>query len=521
MRGKASLSSTTGTQADGAMRASEQAEPAGRVQSCNGVSSSGGAAQSGPSGDAVQPGPSGCVARPRPSGDTTQPGFPGRTDGQGTGDRLIRLRRRYRRLLSITLFLTFDLIIFGAFVRLVDAGLGCPDWPGCYGHVTPHGAAEHIAAEVAVLPDGPVTVFKAWVEMLHRYIASGLGLLVIALLWLTVRWRRLDRINNSESCAVSGRVAAESPVEAGDRVAPGAGGAAEGNLARTGAPSVADGSATERQASALAVTRHAAGRLNRHRFGEIRYADGSFAPSVVLAVFTLVWIILQGLFGMWTVTLRLMPVVVTAHLLGAQILFMALMAQQNRVQPQPVVTPSAAPLAGWSRLLLVLLIAQLLLGGWVSSNYAALGCEDFPLCHGSLWPDMDLASGFELWRPLGTQADGEPLEYQALTGIHYMHRLMAYVVFALAGVLAWRLWRLHGLERLARLLAAVLLVQFITGLANVFLDWPLVAALAHTAGAAGLVGIIFMIDFRTHHAAGFLPSSQSPEADRRGTADLT
>ena len=420
------------------MRASEQAEPTGRVQSCNGVSSSGGAAQSGPSGDAVQPGPS------------------GRTDGQGTGDRLIRLRRRYRRLLSITLFLTFDLIIFGAFVRLVDAGLGCPDWPGCYGHVTPHGAAEHIAAEVAVLPDGPVTVFKAWVEMLHRYIASGLGLLVIALLWLTVRWRRLHKMQNAE--------------------------------------------------------------LQTANAGEIRYADGSFAPSVVLAVFTLAWIILQGLFGMWTVTLRLMPVVVTAHLLGAQILFMALMAQQNRVLPQPVVTPSAAPLAGWSRLLLVLLIAQLLLGGWVSSNYAALGCEDFPLCHGSLWPDMDLASGFELWRPLGTQADGEPLEYQALTGIHYMHRLMAYVVFALAGVLAWRLWRLHGLERLARLLAGVLLAQFVTGLANVFLDWPLVAALAHTAGAAGLVAIIFMIDFRTHHTAGFLPSSRSPAADRRGAA---
>lgn len=438
------------------MRASEQAEPAGRVQSCNGVSSSGGAAQSGPSGDAVQPGPSGCVARPRPSGDTTQPGLSGRTDGQGTGDRLTRLRRRYRRLLSITLFLTFDLIIFGAFVRLVDAGLGCPDWPGCYGHVTPHGAAEHIAAEVAVLPDGPVTVFKAWVEMLHRYIASGLGLLVIALLWLTVRWRRLHKMQNAE--------------------------------------------------------------LQTANAGEIRYADGSFAPSVVLAVFTLAWIILQGLFGMWTVTLRLMPVVVTAHLLGAQILFMALMAQQNRVLPQPVVTPSAAPLAGWSRLLLVLLIAQLLLGGWVSSNYAALGCEDFPLCHGSLWPDMDLASGFELWRPLGTQADGEPLEYQALTGIHYMHRLMAYVVFALAGVLAWRLWRLHGLERLARLLAGVLLAQFVTGLANVFLDWPLVAALAHTAGAAGLVAIIFMIDFRTHHTAGFLPSSRSPAADRRGAA---
>lgn len=406
-------------------------------------------------------------------------------------DRLARLRRRYRRLLSITLFLTFDLIIFGAFVRLVDAGLGCPDWPGCYGHVTPHGAAEHIAAEMAVLPDGPVTVFKAWVEMLHRYIASGLGLLVIILLVLGVRWRRqASRLAAAQGAGQgAGQGAALGTVQGTAQGA--AQGTTQGSVQGTGRRAGASGGAPK------------------------RYADGGFAPSVALAAFTLVWIILQGLFGMWTVTLRLMPVVVTAHLMGAMILFMALMAQHNRVQPQPDVAAAAARHARWARALLVLLLCQLMLGGWVSSNYAALACEDFPACHGSLWPDMDLSAGFELWRPLGTRADGEPLEYQALTGIHYVHRLMAYGVFLLAAVLAWRLWRVPGLSTQARWLAGVVLVQFITGLANVFLGWPLVAALAHTAGAAGLVAITFMIDFRTR-IAGILPSSPSTVADRRG-----
>lgn len=349
-----------------------------------------------------------------------------------SGD-LVRLRRRYRRLLSLMVFLTFDLIIFGAFVRLVDAGLGCPDWPGCYGHVTPHGAMDSIRAEVLALPDGPVTVFKAWVEMLHRYIASALGLMVMALLWLTWRWRRLAR--------------------------------------RSVTPQLS-----------------------------VRYADGGHAPSLWLAVFTLAWIILQGLFGMWTVTLRLMPVVVTAHLMGALVLFMALMAQNNRVQPQPVVAAEAARLAAWARLMLLLLVVQLVLGGWVSSNYAALACEDFPSCQGSLWPTMDMASGFELWRPLGMRADGTPLDFTALTAIHYVHRLMAYVVFLVGGGMAWRIRRVPGLARLARLLGVALLAQLLSGLANVFLGWPLLAALAHTAGGALLVALVFMIDFRTHHA---------------------
>lgn len=341
-----------------------------------------------------------------------------------------RAHRRYRRLLRITIFLTFDLIIFGAFVRLVDAGLGCPDWPGCYGKLTPFGAMANIQAEVALQPDGPVTVFKAWVEMLHRYVATGLGMLVIALVWLTWRWRR--------------------------------------------------------QAGAGVDT--------------LRYADGSFAPSLGLAVFTLAWIILQGMFGMWTVTLRLMPLVVTVHLLGAMVLFMALIAQHNRVQPQPVVAAQARPMVPWVRGLLLLLVVQIALGGWVSSNYAALACPDFPMCHESWWPAMDLRSAFELWRPLGTTAAGEALDDKALTAIHYVHRLVAYVVFVFAGALAWRVRHLRGLAGLGRALGVVLLVQLLSGLANVFLGWPLMAALLHTAGAAALVGIVFMLDFRVRHA---------------------
>lgn len=370
-------------------------------------------------GDSVR---AGVAAR---ADDVARPGDPGAVDG-----REARARQRYRRLLRITIFLTFDLIIFGAFVRLVDAGLGCPDWPGCYGKLTPFGAMAEIQAEVAVQPDGPVTVFKAWVEMLHRYIATGLGMLVIALVWLTWRWRR--------------------------RAGPGV--------------------------------------------DTLRHADGSFAPSMVLAVFTLLWIILQGMFGMWTVTLRLMPLVVTLHLLGAMVLFMALIAQHNRVQPQPVVAAAARPMVPWARALLLLLVVQIGLGGWVSSNYAALACPDFPVCHGSWWPEMDLRAGFELWRPLGTTADGEALDFTALTGIHYVHRLVAYGVFVFAGVLAWRVRHLRGLAGIARALAVVLLVQLLSGLANVFLDWPLTAALLHTAGAAALVGIVFMLDFRVRHA---------------------
>ena len=336
-----------------------------------------------------------------------------------------RRSRRFAAVLALALFITFDLIMFGAFVRISDAGLGCPDWPGCYGKLSPAGAMKDIQAEASERPHGPVTVFKAWIEMLHRYAASTLGLVIIWLAWSA--WRQ--------------------------RSDPG-----------------------------------------RASFG--------------LALFTLFWVILQGLFGMWTVTLRLQPAVVTAHLLGGMVLFALLLMQRNRTSHHPAVGAEAASYRGWGRAALALLFIQIALGGWVSSNYATLACQDFPTCQGSWWPDMDIAAGFEIWRPLGMTADGAGLPFPALTAIHYAHRLMAYLVLAACGLLAWRVRRVAGLERVGLWLLLVLLAQLVTGLTNIFLGWPMAAAVLHTGGATALVGGLLMLNFRSG-AGGRLPLDPS------------
>ena len=336
----------------------------------------------------------------------------------------------WRRLLAVALFLTFDLIMFGAFVRVTDAGLGCPDWPGCYGKATPLGALENIRTEAAERPDGPVTVFKAWVEMLHRYIAAVLGLIVIALVILARR--TVSRAGVSRA----------KPVPATAR-----------------AP----------------------------------------LPSVALAWFTLAWILMQGAFGALTVTMKLQPAIVTLHLLGGMGLFALLVAQWARTDaPVPALPGEAArarQLAPLALGALALLWVQIALGGWVSTNYATLACRDFPMCQGQWWPPADFARGFELWRALGMSGDGRALPFQALTAIHLTHRCFAFVVFAVLGLLAWRLQGVAVLRRYGHALAAVLVLQAVTGLTNIFLDWPLAAAVAHTGGAAALVGLLVVVAF--------------------------
>jgi heme a synthase len=328
--------------------------------------------------------------------------------------------RAGRKLLYVALFLTFDLIMFGAFVRVTDAGLGCPDWPGCYGKASPLGALETIRGEAAARPDGPVTVFKAWVEMLHRYVGALLGLLIIAVAVVASR----------------GRPVAKDGPKPLPRLDP------------------------------------------------------------TLAWITVGWVIVQGIFGAWTVTLKLKPLVVTAHLLGGMILFALLLAQAARISDHPPVPARVARYGGWILASLVAVFVQIALGGWVSTNYATLACNDFPLCQGSVWPDMDFAAGFELWRPLGMTGDGQGLPFPALTAIHYVHRLFAYVVFAVVGMLAWRMLPIDGLQRIGRWLLAVLALQLLTGLTNIFLDWPLLAAVVHTGGATALLGLLLMLRFR-------------------------
>ncbi len=324
------------------------------------------------------------------------------------------LARRLRVLTLLTLFLTFDLVLFGAFTRLTDSGLGCPDWPGCYGHASPIGAQQPISDAQAALPSGPVTHSKAWIEMIHRYLATGVGVLILTLAIAT--WRaRQARVSSERSTHVL---------------------------------------------------------------------------PVWLPIITLVWVCVQGAFGALTVTMKLFPLIVTLHLLGGLLLLALLQAQAVRyAQLQGGHVPVPLPFRAWLLLVatFVLLWLQIALGGWVSTNYAVLACNDFPACQGSLWPLMDFREGFRFWRALGAGADGGNISFQALTAIHYAHRLAAYLVCTALLVLAWQLGRTPAMRRYALWIGGLALWQFATGLSNVVLGWPLVAAVSHTGGAAALV----------------------------------
>ena len=325
---------------------------------------------------------------------------------------------RLQALTVLTLFLTFDLVLFGAFTRLTDSGLGCPDWPGCYGSASPVGARADIAAAQEAMPTGPVTHGKAWVEMIHRYLATGVGVLIIVLTVATwLQWRRAR-------------------------------------------------------------------------------ADSTVSPPVMSPwwpTFTLVWVCLQGAFGALTVTMKLFPAIVTLHLMGGVVLLALLCVQAVRhTQAVRGVQPAvlAAPLRLGVLVTGALVALQVVLGGWVSTNYAVLACTTFPTCQGSWWPVMDFAQGFQLWRPLGLLQDGSHISFAGLTAIHYAHRLVAYGVLLALAWLAWHLHRATALRLQARWLAGLALLQLATGLSNVVLGWPLLAAVLHTGGAAALVVVL-------------------------------
>jgi cytochrome c oxidase assembly protein subunit 15 len=228
-----------------------------------------------------------------------------------------------------------------------------------------------------------------------------------------------------------------------------------------------------------------------------------------LATLTLVAVCLQGAFGALTVTMKLQPAIVTAHLLGGVGLLALLTWLALRESPTPVVDPRAMALRPLAVVALLLLVVQIALGGWVSTNYAVLACPDFPTCHGrAVPPDMDFGAGFTVWRDLGMTADGAPIPFQALVAIHWTHRSFAYVVIAVVGLLAWRLWLLPGVSGLARLLAAVLALQFATGLSSVVLSWPLLLAVLHNGGAAVLLALLVTISYRL--SAGVTRAGSGP-----------
>ena len=320
--------------------------------------------------------------------------------------------RLYRPLLILATLLAFGVISLGAYVRLSDAGLGCPDWPGCYGHLigVPEAAHEQSAA-LQAFPDKPVQAHKAWKEMVHRYFAGTLGLLVALIAVLAWRYRHALK-----------------------------------------------------QSPAL--------------------------PTVLVGVISM-----QALLGMWTVTLLLKPAIVSAHLLGGMttlaLLVWLLLGRRQHSQIQPT-----GKLGFLATLALIAVIVQIALGGWVSSNYAALACSDFPTCLGVWRPEMDFTHAFQLHRELGQTASGELLSLKALTAIHWTHRVGALIVTLLVGLLAVVLLRRPEWHNWGLLLGTSLLVQIGLGIANVLLSLPLSLAVAHNAGAAILLTVTLALNFR-------------------------
>ncbi|MGB0721097.1 MAG: COX15/CtaA family protein [Gammaproteobacteria bacterium] len=312
----------------------------------------------------------------------------------------------YHRLALFTVIVTLVVVVLGAYVRLSDAGLGCPDWPGCYGHVGVPDEHHEIHAANEAFPERPVEAHKAWKEMIHRYVASSLGVLILIL--AVMAWMRRG-------------------------------------------------------------------------LGEENHGLMTFA--VVLVIF-------QGLLGMWTVTLLVKPAIVTAHLLGGLLtlsVMWLLVLRQRRWFRDSV--HMFRPLRTLGTLGLGILIVQILLGGWTSTNYAALACTDFPTCHGSWVPDMDMAEGFTLWRGLGIDYEFGVLDAPARVAVHFVHRIGALVTFLYLGALAVVMLRSKGalVRRLGTIIGVLLLTQVGLGIANVLMSLPLPVAVAHNGVAALLL----------------------------------
>ena len=295
--------------------------------------------------------------------------------------------------------LAFVVVVVGAYVRLSDAGLGCPDWPLCYGQPLPSDIADGDA------------LAKAWKEMGHRYLAGTLGALILGLTFWSWKARR-----------------------------------------------------------------------------------SRWLASSLLAL-----VLFQATLGAWTVTMLLKPAIVTAHLLGGMAILGALTwlaMSQLRLPPMPQAHRLRIPAA----FAITVLAVQIALGGWVSSNYAALACPDLPLCLGRALPPMDFGNAFHVLRELGQTPQGELLSREALTAVHWSHRMFALVAVA---AIAWAAYRATRVSKtMTAVVAGLLVVQFSIGVANVIVSRPLALAAAHNAGAAGLLVALVVLNFFAFRATG-------------------
>ena len=319
-----------------------------------------------------------------------------------------------KKVVLVSMLLAFVVVVFGAFVRLSDAGLGCPDWPGCYGHISVPESEVALQNAQQNFPERKVEAGKAWVEMTHRYLAGTLGLLILSIAILS--WRNKKNT---------------TPVK---------------------------------------------------------------LPIVLVGL-----VGLQALLGMWTVTLLLKPVIVTLHLLGGMTI-LSMLAWLSMGQIAPQTYSSFKPLRNlrnWAVIGILILLMQIALGGWVSSNYAALACGDeFPLCQSQWMPPVDFQHGFQFIRELGVTVAGAPLSIEALSAIHWMHRVGALITFLYLMLLGIAACRVLALRTYGGLLLLFLGLQVSIGIANVVMSLPLHLAVAHNAGAALLLVALVALNFK-------------------------
>ena len=326
------------------------------------------------------------------------------------------------KLAVLATVLAVLVVLLGAYTRLTHAGLGGPDWPGCYGFIAVPASEAQLAHAQSSFPHAPVEAEKGWNEMIHRYFAGSLGLLILGM--ALQAWRRREQ---------------------------------------------------PRQPLKL--------------------------PLLLLGV-----VVAQAAFGMWTVTLKLWPQVVTGHLLGGFATLSLLFLLSLRLSGRFVAQAVPASLRYLAALGLILVIGQIALGGWVSSNYAAVACGDFPTCHGQWLPAMDFANGFHLTQHIGPNYLGGQLDSDARTAIHVTHRLGALLVLLTLLPLSWQL-RKQGFSRLAGLLLLALALQICLGISNVLLQLPLAVAVAHNIGGACLLLVLVLLNYRLRLPALPAPSS--------------
>lgn len=317
----------------------------------------------------------------------------------------------FRRIALLATVLALCVVVLGAYVRLSDAGLGCPDWPGCYGTLSVPESQSAIAHAQEAYPNKPLEAHKAWKEMAHRYVAGTLGLLVLSL--CVLGWRAKHYISVS-----------------------------------------------------------------------------AYVPTTLLAV-----IAFQAMLGMWTVTLLLKPVIVSSHLMGGMTTLAILTWIAHRHFggcSQRIVESDLVRM--WIRGALLVIFVQIFLGGWTSSNYAALACTDFPTCHGEWMPQMDFGTAFHWVRELGQTAEGKPLELSAFTAIQWTHRVGALITFTYLSILGFMLLKNSRLKSFGVILFVLLFVQISLGISNLILHLPLALAVGHNMGAALLLITIVVIN---------------------------